>query len=324
MNQPNHSDISKAALSLYLRYEKVGKTFDKLRDYLGVSSASEDDVTFSSKFQRPFNWHFYNNHGWISDNLLVPGQRTSERRFATLLEKLDKYVEKCSAKPDRHHVEDLVETTGRIMHHIQDMSTPSHVVPVYHGPGLKDCFETFIEAYAEQIHPVLVTGGGEGTDQSRTTVTISESEIASAIQEFGAETDSQLLMNFYNDSARATLKFLRENSITLYRDGIRTDMPLSSFWQEKNGASEPSEESLWLRAFSKDFGSFGVLGNNFGNSAFMAGDSFYEGNLDDYLSVYKKLLKKAIIDSAIVLDFVARKSHVFTDTAFATEMLSWH
>ena len=107
MNKPNHSDISQAALTLYLRHEKVEKTFDKLRDYLGVSSASEDDVTFSSQFQRPFNWHFYNNNGLISDNILVPGQRTSEKRFATLLEKLDHYVAKYSAKPDRHHIEDL-------------------------------------------------------------------------------------------------------------------------------------------------------------------------------------------------------------------------
>lgn len=324
MNKPNHSDISQAALTLYLRHEKVEKTFDKLRDYLGVSSASEDDVTFSSQFQRPFNWHFYNNNGLISDNILVPGQRTSEKRFATLLEKLDNYVAKYSAKPDRHHIEDLVETTGRIMHHIQDMSTPSHVVPVYHGPGLKDSFETFIEAYAEQIHPVLVADGGGGTDQSRMTVTVSESDIARAKQDFTAGTDSSLLMKFYDDSARATLKFLKENTITLYCDGIRKDVPLTSFWQEKNGASEHSEEGFWLRAFSQDFGSFGSLGNNFGNSAFVASGKFYEGNTDDYLSVYKKLLKKAILDSVIVLEFVARKSQVFTNAAFATEMLSWH
>ena len=43
---------------------------------------------------------------------------------------------------------------GRIIHHIQDMSTPSHVLPIYHGPKfpltlaigmINDHFETFIE-----------------------------------------------------------------------------------------------------------------------------------------------------------------------------------
>lgn len=324
MNKPNHSDISKAALSLYLQYQKVDKSFDKLCEYLGVSSASEDDVTFSSKFQRPFNWHFYNNNGHITDNILVPGQRTSEKRFGTLLEKLDKYVEKCSQKPDRHHVEDLVETTGRIMHHIQDMSTPSHVVPVYHGPGVKDCFETFIEAYAEKITPVLVVAGGGIIDQSRMTIPITEEEIVKAKQAVGAGTDSDVLMKLYDDSARATLRFVKENSINLYCDGISKVVPLTSFWQERNGATEHGEEGFWLRAFSKDFGSFGPLGNNFGNVAFVAGGNFYEGNTDDYLLVYKKLLKKAVIDSVIVLEFVARKSQVFTKTDFATEMLSWH
>ena len=42
---------------------------------------------------------------------------------------------------------------GRILHHIQDMSTPSHVLPIYHGPKfplyvslkkIEDHFETFM------------------------------------------------------------------------------------------------------------------------------------------------------------------------------------
>ena len=33
---------------------------------------------------------------------------------------------------------------GRILHHVQDMSTPSHVVPVYHGLVVKDRFETHL------------------------------------------------------------------------------------------------------------------------------------------------------------------------------------
>lgn len=323
MNRPNHDDISKAAFSLFLKYMNVGQSLDDVRKYLGASSASEDDVTFSSKLQRPLNWHFYNNNNHIDNNIFILGQRTSEKRFATLLEKLEKYIAKCSENPDRHHVEDLVETTGRIMHHIQDMSTPSHVVPVYHGPGLKDCFETFIEAYAERIVPVLTDDAG-GNGQTRNTVAISPDEIDAAKRNLGQGTQADLLMKLYDDSAKATLRFLQENSITLYRNGIREDFPLTSFWQEKDGSAGYTGESLWLQSFSKDFGSFGPLGNNFGNITFIVDKNLYEGSPDDYLHIYKSLLKKSIIDSIVVLEFVARKSEVFTNTAFATEMLSWH
>jgi hypothetical protein len=38
--------------------------------------------------------------------------------------------------------------------------------------------------------------------------------------------------------------------------------------------------------------------------------------------IYKKLLKKTLIDSVVVLEFVSRRSEVFTNPAFATQVLS--
>jgi spore cortex formation protein SpoVR/YcgB (stage V sporulation) len=324
MNKPNHTDSSKLAFSLFLEMNEVAKPLEEIRTFLGISSASEDDVSFSSKLQRPFNWHFYNNKNSIAKNDLIPGQRTSEKRFASLLEKLKKYIEKCTHTPDRHNVEDLVEATGRIMHHIQDMSTPSHVVPVYHGPGLSDHYESYIESYAGKITPILVQSHHNRQEDDRMILDITREEIADAINLIFNDSADNPMTKLYETSARKTLKFLRDESISLYCNGKKESYALTSFWQEKNGTNERDGESFWIKILSDGFGSFGMLGNNFGKMTFTVNEKFFEGIPDEYLRIYKKLLKKTLIDSTIVLEYVARNSEIFSNPAFATQALSWN
>lgn len=323
MNKPNHTDSSELAFSLFLETRGVAKPLGEMRAYLGMSSASEDDVSFSSKLQRPFNWHFYNNRKSIGNSDWIPGHRTSEKRFASLLEKLEKYIGKCAKNPDRHNVEDLVEATGRIMHHIQDMSTPSHVVPIYHGPGLSDHFESYIESYARRIKPHLSQSHDHGAEGDRAMVCITPAEIKAAIDQAFTNPAAHPMAELYESSAQATLKLLKEESVTLYCNGVKQSFPLTAFWQENAGGTR-EDESFWLRKFSEDFGSFGTLGNNFGKMNFTVDKAFYEGSPDEYLRIYKKLLKKTLIDSVVVLEFVARRSEVFTNPAFATQALSWN
>lgn len=324
MNKPNHIDSSESAFSLFLNFKGVVQPLEKMRSYLGMSSASEDDVSFASKLQRPFNWHFYNNNNSIKDNARIPGHRTSELRFTSLLEKLEKYIGKCAQDPDRHALEDLVQTTGRIVHHIQDMSTPSHVVPIYHGPGLSDHYESYIEAYAGKITPVLMQDHDKVQEGDRTKLIITTGQITDAIKLLDKHSGGNPMMELYQASARATLNFLKDESITLYCNGEKQPFVLTSFWQEKNGDGDRDGESFWLKKFSEDFGSFGSLGNNFGKMAFTVNDTFYEGIADEYLRIYKKLLGKTLIDSIVVLEFVAQRSGIFINPPLATEALSWH
>lgn len=322
MKKKNHIEDSEAAFALFLQWKGVAKPLEKMQTALGKSSASEDDVSFSSKLQRPFHWHFYNNNNLIADNDWIPGQRTSEKRFKTLLEKLGKYIDTCKLDPDRHNIEDLVEVTGRLMHHIQDMSTPSHVVPVYHGPGVSDHYETYIENYAGKIIPRFIAAHGGADAGERLKADISTAEIDKAIGQSLDRRGANPMMDLYESSAQATLKFLKENSLVLYCDGAEKSYPLTVFWQENDGSGAESGKSLWLRAFSKGFGSFGLLGNNFGKLNFSVGNKFYEGSPDEYLRVYKKLYEKTLVESIVVLEFVARKSKIFTNAALVAEALN--
>lgn len=70
---------------------------------------------------------------------------TSENILNKRIKEFEELVEKNSFK--------RYNKFGRILHHIQDMSTPSHVLPIYHGPKfplylspkkIEDYFETFM------------------------------------------------------------------------------------------------------------------------------------------------------------------------------------
>lgn len=324
MNRINHIDCSELAFDLFLQLRGIPGPRQEMRDFLGMSSAAEDDVTFSTHLQRPFNWHFYNNRGAVGDHALVPGHRTSERRYRSLLEKLDKYIKKCSEKPGRHSLEDVIEATGRIMHHVQDMSTPSHTIPVYHGPGLADHYESAIESYAGRLKIRVKEGKIATNEDDRLFIDISRDEIAAAIaRTLDSDQGERPLLGLYESSAQATLAIIRQESVDLLCDGRRQACPLCQFWRE-HPADGGEGESFWVKILSEGFGCYGPLGNTFGKASFSVGTAFYEGIPEEYLRLYKTFIKKAAIESLVVLEFVARTSDIFTNPAIISEALSWN
>ena len=79
------------------------------------------------------NWHFYRRAGSpiLEQTRWLRMRPTSEYIFAERV----KEMQSCAIDDPKRY-----EYLGRILHHIQDMSTPSHVRPVYHGPVLHDHF----------------------------------------------------------------------------------------------------------------------------------------------------------------------------------------
>jgi hypothetical protein len=92
--------------------------------------------------QRIKNWHFYRANDFIKEKeffILGKSYTTSEKRVEKLISKV-----KSKVGNRKRFI-----TLGRIIHHIQDMSTPSHVVPIFHGPGKEDVYETHMMEYIE-------------------------------------------------------------------------------------------------------------------------------------------------------------------------------
>lgn len=105
----------------------------KLPVQLGEALAKGTDAEDSSPLtilQRITHWHFYNRNEKLEPIWFV--ERNLDAIFSKRIAKLDELL----VKPDADPVE-VYEQAGRVLHYIQDMSVPGHVVPAYHAklPG---------------------------------------------------------------------------------------------------------------------------------------------------------------------------------------------
>lgn len=129
-----HIEISKRAIEIYkelypLQYQQIHESLTMFTDGSGI----EDDINFT--FQRLMNWHFYDPGSRLGHTCWC-ARKSNTKRFEYLAEKLTKSTEK--------GLSDIYELAGRLAHHIQDMSSPPHTVPIYHTT--KDPFDKYATA----------------------------------------------------------------------------------------------------------------------------------------------------------------------------------
>jgi hypothetical protein len=132
-----HSAYALKAVQAFQRCPGV-----KLPVQLGEALAKGTDAEDSSPLtilQRATHWHFYNRNEKLEPLWLV--QRNLDAIFNKRIKKLNELL----VKPDADPVA-VYEQAGRVLHYIQDMSVPGHVVPAYHAklPGNhSDPFDEF-------------------------------------------------------------------------------------------------------------------------------------------------------------------------------------
>jgi hypothetical protein len=94
-----------------------------LRDYAALIIEADVAEDEQNLVRRALNWHF---HGVESSREIGLVDESLNRVFAEIEAEIA--VESIQAV-------DAYELVGRAMHFLEDMTVPSHVVPVYHGPG---------------------------------------------------------------------------------------------------------------------------------------------------------------------------------------------
>ena len=139
-----HLEMSKTAVRLYHElYPSNSRDTDELTSLFIAASGREDDITLS--LQRLFNWHFY-DPGSRLGRAWWGARKANTKRFASLAEKL---FDSRGGDPRKTY-----EYAGRLAHHIQDMSSPPHTVPIYHTTI--DPFDTFATEAIAGIRPATV------------------------------------------------------------------------------------------------------------------------------------------------------------------------
>lgn len=99
---------------------------------------------------RPKNWHFYRveNSPYLRKFFSFIGTiHPSSRHIYT--KRTCSLKELLAGKRNENSIKEILLLAGRIIHHIQDMSTPAHVIPVYHGPAFPFSFPSRHDAFEE-------------------------------------------------------------------------------------------------------------------------------------------------------------------------------
>lgn len=242
---------------------------DKYRKALCQGAKREDAPTLS----RGLNWHFYPANEELRQadrdflvwtlrptSLFILGKRQAEVLYLL------------GTGPSRR----LFEAMGRVLHHLQDMSTPSHVVPVYHGPKIADPFEDFLEVRWPQLEAFL--------------------KVELHRETLPAVTSGADFVTLYQQAGQRLLSGLDAGQglfpLTLNEEGTLVDSTL--FWRIH--ATSPSIGKIPFKICG--FGSFGPLGEGFGtcSSCWIDGR---EVRVDDavYMKIGVYYIKAAVVDS---------------------------
>lgn len=220
-------------------------------------SAGED----APSWQRLSNWHFFRSN----DEMPTSCWPRLDSRYR---------VDELSQSLDQCPQSECYDRIGRLLHHIQDMSTPSHVTPVYHGGIPADPYESWLKQQFQEwpLEDVQLTPG----------------LIASSRQEIG---------HFYKACAEATLKFLADerHGLAATHNGSPIRLPLSEFWPHYR-----PETRGWLPGFAR----FGRFGRHFGRAHLQSADEEYQISPASYRDLANILLEKACQESGLALQLL--------------------
>jgi len=252
-----HKTLTKIALQRC--GDKLPKTMHKFSDEILRGVEDEDDA----RPERALNWHFYRSNRKIKTKEYLFCKPTSENIFAKRIKEMNKY-----GKDDKRRYNNL----GRIIHHIQDMSTPSHVIPIFHGGKTRDYFEEFMskQANADALGEKVVRGNSQ---KNFTTL--------------------------YKDSAVATLEYIRNTTFELKEvktDGQKQTLYLNEFWQNHHQNEDPK---------FKGFGSYGPLHGCFLSTATDFCNCPSKIAKGELLKIHTYICNKAIQDTCDALFYAA-------------------
>ena len=172
------------------------------------------------------------------------------------------------------------------------MSTPSHVVPVYHGIFIKDSYETFLNRCYLNNPVHMDKAADEITEQIMTDL---------------ENIEVTHILEIYQAAAGKTLDYLdpANSSFSAMVDNVPQQLPWSLFWKPNKKLFKPV---AGRRLCLLDFGKFGLLGKHFGQTqAIFIDNTTYVIELEEYHRLCYHFIIQAIIDSLLALLCLERR-----------------
>ena len=296
MNKDDHRKITQFTTKYFehLFTSEFIKLLKEKGSLIAEGSKKEDEGVFTRKM----NWHFYRaeNSPYLKPFLFGGIHPSSRKRFiehATIL------TEKVNTN---NNVKSIFLLAGRIIHHIQDMSTPAHVIPIYHGPSLnplhsfsiKDGFEEFSKSNIEKYLPGVQNLINDNKDYDR-----------------NLKESNGTMISLYDLVAKRTLDYLESDNARFKAkvNGVEKTVTPDLFWKKFDPTKLNNDKK-------NGWGSYGLFGKGTGEKCYFGKSCTKEDNEDnkdsysisfsDYEHIYTHLLKQMMVDTLTVLLYVEK------------------
>jgi hypothetical protein len=210
---------------------------------------------------RAINWHFYNNDKKLGRYWKIC-HGSNEHIFCERYNELEHLL---AAKATNMEIYALA---GRIAHHIQDMSSPPHVMPIYHTSG--DKFDTYIPAPGAVV------------------------DVAAICKEVNGPVVEPFKM--LNDAAQKTLKAVAHQEIALASGKTDENETWMKFW------GGPDDKKL------SGFKTYGEYGNIFGTIPPCQSSACGRYDRNTFDSFYADRYRSAVTDTVRLLIYIDRQN----------------
>jgi hypothetical protein len=304
MHKQDHKKITEFAIKEFQQVfsPQFNDFLQSERYNIAKGSVWEDEEIHTP--ERVTNWHFYEPEDsayfkpfW---SLLKPVLGVNTHPSSRTVFK--KYADRIDGGIFSNFDKQSVITIGRLIHHIQDMCTPAHVVPVYHGPTL---------------HPFHFPAKNDGFEKF--SITNIDSFLLKKLIQFPKERligklldiMPDTLFDLYDSTAQDTLKYLRDSNtqFTVTVNGNEVKRDTSLFWI-------PFDPDQAKQEKTDGFGSYGIFGESMGKKYILTAnyhDDVYSLQLDNYSFIYKDLLQKMVFDTLVILLYIENMALPFQD-----------
>lgn len=213
----DHIHLTRIAYEEFLLCEN--KTANDYLKHL-IKGNRDEDMNLLRKWTQYS--HFYHPEKQLDPKFSgVIDRYTSDHRLIDVEQKIDALV---SDKP-KETTKIFIEL-GYAIHHIQDLTSPPHVIPINHpvvSEGLHDSYEMYEKR--NTLFP----------DDFNSSQHCSYMSLGTTLLELG------------KSAASKTLHKVRSSPISVYRENQQLTIYWTYFWKE-----------------AENFGTYGILGNNFG------------------------------------------------------------
>ena len=287
MKSKDHVKITQKAIELFKENSSgnSGGIFSAYQKVISKGVKDEDTTPFAT---RGTNWHFYKeNENLVPREVKLLGVFPTITIYPTSEHILTRRIKQLENELKKSESDDQFLLMGKVIHHLQDMSTPSHVVPVYHGMEVKNPYEKYVNRNIDEVLN-LIKGGQDGF---------------STVQSYDS------LISLYTSSAEQTLKYLFDDqsrfSVTV--DGQEKQTGCELFWQRYGDPKDQYSQDENTKF--EGFGRFTTYGINFGVDPDDATDEKYL--LDDvvYRGIMTHFIGKAVAETVAAFAFIDSIMH---------------